>query len=111
MDIRRSTSPEGLPDCELRGGELPYDPTTTAWASRRPGTLPGPIAARWNSWLPKPWNGEGNEMRKDRERGNARVKEKHELRAWRNPKPKIIKRVFGTGVIETFSWKCWHGSN
>ena len=29
-------------------------PITTAWSSWRPGTFPGPSAAQWNSWLPKP---------------------------------------------------------
>ena len=43
-------------------------PISTAWSSWRPGTFPGPSAAQWNSWLPKP-KGKGKGKGKGKNKG------------------------------------------
>jgi len=56
-------------DCPQANSGKSNFPTSTAWASWRPGTFPGPTPTQWNSWLPKPWKGKGKGI-KGKGKGN-----------------------------------------
>ena len=52
-------------------------PITTAWSAWRPGAFPGPSAAQWNAWLPKPkGKGKGKGKGKDGKGGKGDKKGK-----------------------------------
>ena len=79
-------------------------PITTAWSSWRPGTFPGPSAAQWNSWLPKP-KGKGKGKGKNKGgkgdfkgKGKGHVNEM--LNFWGSP----------LGQVQD-SWSCAHASH
>ena len=64
-------------------------PITTAWSSWRPGTFPGPSAAQWNSWLPKP-KGKGKGKGKNKGgkgdlKGNGKGHVNEMLNLWSSP--------------------------
>ena len=64
-------------ECPMASAGKGNYPITTAWSAWRPGTFPGPSAAQWNAWLPKPkGKGKGKGKGKDGKGGKGDQKGK-----------------------------------